>query len=328
MDNRPSHYRSFFWPIVLIGVGLIWLLANMGWIGTPNLAVLARLWPLLLIAAGLDLLIARRAPLVGALIGLLTLAAVIALLLAGPSLGLAPETNVRTDRYNAPTAGTSAAQVRLDLWSDPATVGAVSDPNNLIEIEATHTGEIDFRSSGEAEKTIQVSHRSGDSTFWFGIGQDLHTDIRLSPQVPLNLFINVGSGSARLNLTELQLTALEVDGGSGSSDLNLPAGGEGYDARVQSSSGSMDIAIPDGAQVTLRLDTGSGSVTLEIPEDAAVRVEVRDDGSGSLNVTSALEQIERSGDDQGVWETPNFAGSARPIVVILDGVGSGSVSIR
>ena len=67
MENKG--YRSLFWPLVLIGVGVIWLLGNLGVISWTNLTVLFRLWPLLLIAIGLDLLIGRQSPAIGALIG-------------------------------------------------------------------------------------------------------------------------------------------------------------------------------------------------------------------------------------------------------------------
>jgi hypothetical protein len=327
MDNRSSH-RSFFWPVVLIGVGVIWLLANLGLLPTANLAALARLWPLLLIAAGLDLLFARRFPLIGALLGLATVAAAILLLLAAPRLGLANNAEVRSEQFNTPLAGASSARVMLDFWSDRASVGSLPGSENLVEVDSTHTGQVNFQSSGDQEKTIRLSHSFNDPLSWIGIGQDLHTDVRLSPHVPLDLSINIGSGSARLDLRDLQLSNLEIDGGSGSSGITLPAMSNPLPARVQSGSGSMDLAIPSSSRVTLRADTGSGSFDLDIPDEAAVRVEVRDSGSGSLSLPSGMAQVERSGDEEGVWETANFAGSDHQIVVTFEDVGSGSISVH
>ena len=40
-------YRSMFWPILLIGVGVVVLLANMGVIGATNWWDMWRLWPIL-----------------------------------------------------------------------------------------------------------------------------------------------------------------------------------------------------------------------------------------------------------------------------------------
>ena len=69
MSSRPR-YRSFFWPMILIGVGLVWFLANINVIPNFNPLALFNLWPLLLIAIGLDLLFGRKSALVGLLIGL------------------------------------------------------------------------------------------------------------------------------------------------------------------------------------------------------------------------------------------------------------------
>ena len=56
--DKPKTYRSFLWPILLIGVGVIWLLSSLGIIPSANLAALVSLWPLILIVIGLDLLFA------------------------------------------------------------------------------------------------------------------------------------------------------------------------------------------------------------------------------------------------------------------------------
>ncbi len=81
MDYR-ARYRSLFWPVILVGVGVIWLLSNLGYVTPANLSEIWRLWPLLLIAAGLDMLLGRRLPLASALIGLLVLGLVGAFLFA------------------------------------------------------------------------------------------------------------------------------------------------------------------------------------------------------------------------------------------------------
>src|SRR5476651_1918381 len=61
---RPSapmrrHYRSYFWPVVLIVIGIFALLVELNVISADRLYRLADLWPLILIVIGLEL-IARR----------------------------------------------------------------------------------------------------------------------------------------------------------------------------------------------------------------------------------------------------------------------------
>ncbi len=55
-------YRSYFWPAVLILVGIFALMVNSGVISTERLNLLADLWPVVLIVIGLELLARRAVP--------------------------------------------------------------------------------------------------------------------------------------------------------------------------------------------------------------------------------------------------------------------------
>ena len=82
-NEQRNPYHSFFWPVIMFGAGVIWLLVNLSIISTYNLRVLYRLWPVLIILAGLDVLFSRRLPLLGVLLALLMIAGVIYLLVWG-----------------------------------------------------------------------------------------------------------------------------------------------------------------------------------------------------------------------------------------------------
>jgi len=81
--NNHTHYRSFFWPVLMLGAGVVWLLINMNIISTENLRILYDLWPILIILAGLDVLFARRLAFIGALLALLLIAGVVYILIYG-----------------------------------------------------------------------------------------------------------------------------------------------------------------------------------------------------------------------------------------------------
>src|SRR6202521_6326813 len=55
-------YRSYFWPAVLILIGVVAFLVNSGVISTDRLSLLFDLWPLILIVIGLELLARRALP--------------------------------------------------------------------------------------------------------------------------------------------------------------------------------------------------------------------------------------------------------------------------
>ena len=57
-----NNKRSLFWPILLIGVGIISLLVTFNVLPSISLRALIRLWPLILIIIGLQLIFGRRSP--------------------------------------------------------------------------------------------------------------------------------------------------------------------------------------------------------------------------------------------------------------------------
>ncbi|KPK89854.1 MAG: hypothetical protein AMJ88_17020, partial [Anaerolineae bacterium SM23_ 63] len=115
-EKKDFRYRSLFWPIVLIGLGLFWLLGNLGVLPEHSLWTLFRLWPLALIVIGLDIMVGRRSPAIGALIGFGAVALVLVLVFAGPSLGFTPpETELITERFTESIGNATSARVNLDL---------------------------------------------------------------------------------------------------------------------------------------------------------------------------------------------------------------------
>ena len=73
--NNYYRGRSFFWPIFLIGVGVVLLLSNLNIIESVNFFFLLQLWPVLLIALGLQILFGRSYPWVGNLLAVLVVLA-------------------------------------------------------------------------------------------------------------------------------------------------------------------------------------------------------------------------------------------------------------
>ena len=309
-------YRSLFWPIILIGVGAIWLLGNLGVFSMTNLAVAARLWPLILVVIGLDMLFGRTSPALGALIGIGTVIVFIGLMLIGPSLGMATDLEVKSDTFTEAVDDAQSARIDLDLGVAKVTVNALSDSNNLFNAAIDYVGEIEFEVSGETDKVIRL-HQVGDSSFngFFGFfgnftnNAELTWEVGLSPDVPLQLTVGGGVGEADFDLSGIQLTGLEINVGVGSVVVQLPEPVASYQVNVNG---------------------GVGDFTITLPEDAAVRINANT-GVGDINVSSALNRVGGGDDnpvgDDGVWETDGFASADVQITIEFDG-GVGNLNVR
>ena len=258
--------------------------------------------------------------------------------------------SVTTERFSEPLGSAETARITLDLASAQTRVFSISD-DNPIDAELTHTGTIEFNASGDEHKEVQLDHtdraRCINLSFF---SRRTQGNIGLSRDVPLDLRIDSGSVQATLDLEDLNVSALELDGGSGRTTLNLPAGETGtrYEVDINGGSGKTEIEVADDAAINMVIDGGSGALTVNLgrdvaadvelsggsggtrinfPSGAAVRLEADGDGSGSLNAGGGLERVSGQG-DRGGWETPGFGNAEQRIVITIRDVGSGSITVR
>lgn len=352
--NVKDRYRSLFWPILLIGVGVFWLLSNLGVLPEVNFRFLLRLWPVALIAIGLDILFARRYPWLGALTGLGAVALVIALVFLAPSLGIEPSGDLKTLNFDEPVGNAQEASITLDLERYPTTVGAVVDSNALIEAELDTLTDVRFDARGDTSKAITLEPRTSDNfdfDFLDLVGRNARWEIGLSPDLPIDLTIDVGSGSANLNLGELDLSELSINGGSGSTNIDIPASSSAYDVEINGGSGSFSINIERSAAINatidigsgsfdiniggdvsgeFRIDGGSGSVSINVADDVGVRLIIDDSGSGSVRIPGSYELVDDLSEndrDIGIWESENYGSASHRVEITFD-PGSGSFVVR
>ena len=354
-EKNGSGYRSLFWPILLIGVGVIWLLGSLNLLAVPSLRLLLRLWPLALVVVGLDILIGRRSPIIGSIIGIGSIALIIALLFLAPTLGFEPGGELKTLHFSEPLNGATSADISLDLERYSTTIDSLSSSDVLIEAELDTVTDVSFAARGNQAKIIRLEPvddlRFFDLDWDSVLISDAMWEIGLSPDVPMDLFVDVGSGSAALNLMYLELTSFEIDGGSGSSILELPATVSGVAAVIDGGSGSFDIEIEDGAKINFvidigsgsfdivigdranieaQIDGGSGSLTIDVPHNIGVRVVIRDSGSGSVHVPGSYTLVDDLGDDDrdiGIWESDGYNDALHRVEITFD-PSSGSFRLR
>lgn len=322
----------------LIALGALWLLIEIGFVPPSLTQALLGWWPLLIVGVGLDFVLPadRRGPLP---ITAYAAAAILVIALFGIS---APVRAVDSEfeRPLPPDASTMTAL--LELGSASSTL-APAEPETAVEAE------FDGQAPGKVELTgstdLQFELRRGRPTFQFGRAS---WEIELNPNLRTLLDVRGGSGRARLDLAEFDLTQLILDAGSGRTELTLPGGGRFYSASVEGGSGRLeldvmegasldlglrtrsgrtDLRIREGSDVQLELATGSGSVNVELPRDAPIRVEILDDGSGRVRMPNRLERRSGSG-DTGVWQTASYQQGGRVINVRVVNAGSGSITFK
>ena len=331
--STQKQYRSVFWPILLIGIGALWLLNNLNLLPGWSWGSIWRLWPVFLIAIGLDLLIARRSPILGAIVAVATIGLVVVLVQAGTTLGITSNPDVITEQFSEELGSANSARIELDFSVGPTSVESLVGSNDLIQAEITHLGEVEFSSSGTSRKTIQLDTKElSFNSGWFDFvnERELRWEIGISPDIPVEVDIKGGVGEADLDLSQLDLTGLNLDVGVGKIAIYLPATADAYEARISGSVGETYIEIAEGADIRLNVDGGVGEVTINVPEDAAVQLDASI-GVGRVRVPSGFRQISGGDNDfvgeDGVWESAGFDSADRRIIINFDG-GVGGLILR
>ena len=306
--------RSFFWPIILISFGVLMLLSNLGIVPWTTWNLLWRFWPLILVAVGIDILIGQRSA-VGSVIS-----AFLILALIGTAAGAVffaeqlpflsryyKETPWQTDHVEQALEDYESASILIDWTSQPGTLGALNKSGNLIEGDLTYQGDLIFDVQSQGSRAdIRLNTRLIDN--WviipFQNNPRASWNIFLTPEIPLDLTLDTGSGSCDFDLSGLILEDFFLDSGSG----------------------SINLALPEGQSYPVKIDSGSGSLRITIPEDTGIRVRI-DSGSGSFNPGSRFELVSGDRNGDGVWETKNYNSAPYTIEMKID-QGSGSITFR
>jgi hypothetical protein len=331
--NVRRGYRSLFWPLLLICIGVVWLLSNFGIFSLANIIALVQLWPLLLIVGGFELLFGRSSPQLARIIGVGTLVFALAFAFVGPALGIG-KVEVKTERFSEPLGETVTANVRISPSVGKASISAATDSNNLFDADVTYAGKLNYSHQGDKDKSISL--QQDNSTFSnFGFlntlanNADLRWDVKLNPAVAINLTVENGVGDSTLDLGKLKLTGVDIKAGAGNVTLTMPGSDTGYSAKLEAGVGNVKMTLPADGTLDLKVNAGLGNIDITVPEGTAMQVFVNS-GLGKVNFASNLNFTKtgsRDKDNDGTYETPNFSSASHKIVINYDG-GMGNFSVH
>jgi hypothetical protein len=243
-------------PLVLIALGVVFLLANAGYVGEGALRRLVELWPIALVLIGLDILVRDRSTAVALVVEVAVIAASVVYAVAGPATGLVPlgthSTSVgRLDATSlALTVNYGAG--RLTMHSGTSELVAVSSSREDVRVE-------DVRHSGSSA-VVTISPTSDQ----FPINTDRTWDVVIPSDIPVALTANVGAGEFRFGLRDVKLDSARISGGASDLVITLPK--------------------PSG-DVPVTISAGASSITLEIPPGVDYRVRT----TGGLNSVNGIE---------------------------------------
>ncbi len=252
--------------VLLIGVGVVFLLANLGYLTMSILDFGLHFWPILLIAIGFDVFIGRRS-ILASLIGLVLILAILAGAVLMFGVRISTGQVLSGEQVNQSLAGVNSAQISLSPPAGTLHLQALSEPTGLLVGQVGKPGNQsvlqDYSvNAGRAQVNL---HATGSNFVMLpGNADQWRWDLGLAGDIPIDLQVNMGAGEALLNLTGVDLTSLKVSLGVGRAEVTLPQSGS-YNAQLEGAIGELVVWVP--RSIGLSITPGTALVATNYPPE-------------------------------------------------------------
>ena len=288
--------RFLYWGALLLAIGGVLVVADLGAVNATVLTDVLSLWPLAIVAIGLSLVLRRTQLALPALL----VAAIIPGLVVGSAFAIVPRV------ADACGIRDGAGQVVTQEGTfDEVAVVAVRHGCGVLRVttEAGNGWRLDARTTQSDEPVVNASGRAlaldvTGGARWnpFSLGRH-GWDLTLPTSELRDLSFAIFAADGQIELPDAQIgrLALKVNAGRAVVDLT-DASIADLDAVVNV--GQLVITLPAGNDLTGTLQVGGGDLRICAPADLGLRVSSRGTGE-SFSV----------GDDEqngGVWLSPNY----------------------
>lgn len=252
--------------LILIVVGFMLLLYNLGYLPGDIWRYLWRFWPMIIILVGADIAL-RGFPAWFALPVLLLV--VVALLgtvwLLTPTL---PTQDVVTENLSQDLGDLNHAYVRLELDNGTLQVKPLEDsPHLLMAGQFTHDESIliqqEFSTSG-GQGDLRLADRYQAYFPFLSFLRTIRNDwtVELASGIPLELHLTGDGCQLDLNLRDLALQALTAELDDCTGEVKMPAA-DGLDANLNLDGGELTVIVPPDAAARVRLDLDDSELAID-----------------------------------------------------------------
>jgi len=305
------------WGLVLLFIGIMWLLSNLGFISF-YWSSLWRFWPIFLIILGVNLLVPRQ--------GVGNIISVVATIAALVFIGF-QSSHPRND-WNR---GATVYENDEDIPADREDRGEIRKADFVSPYEShiktanleIKGGAVEYKIAGETDDLFKAETKSAfaghvlqssvrdsvaDLSFrmknvkkkeWNLDENENSAEIALNVKPFWNIRVDVGAGAVDFDLSKYKIAKLDLKGGAAS-----------FEAKLGNPIGVCEISA----------ESGVASVEIEIPKEAPCRIEVKS-GLSSKEFPGFIKQ------DDGSYITEGFQESGNRYLINLKG-GLSSFSVQ
>ncbi|HNT77445.1 MAG TPA: hypothetical protein PKH77_20725 [Anaerolineae bacterium] len=249
---------NLFWGSVLLAIGGLLLLENLGLLDFLGVSVWSLILPLGLIGLGIWVLWSSSHP----------------------------QAAFETEELSFPLEGTEEAHVSLDfgageviLSGQPAPGVLLSGTFDGVTSELTHEG-------GRTRLTLKTPPIVG----WpisIGPGYRRRWSFSVSDAVPVSLTVHSGASDNRLDLRALKVRSLRLESGASSTHVTLPENAGYTEVRGSGGAASITLHVPEG--VAAHIHAGGAIASVSVNQARFPRVA---DGYQSPDYAAAANKVD------------------------------------
>lgn len=142
--------------------------------------------------------------------------------------------------------------------------------------------------------------------------------VNLSKTIPIDLYLKIGAGETKLDLSNSQVTKLDVEGGAVSLDVNLK-GSKARKVDINAGVGEVNLNLTGNWDQNAIIDIagGIGEVNLKLPKNTGVKLKTA--GLGGRN----LGNLQKNGS----YYTNAALGKSKSTLTITVSGGLGSINV-
>lgn len=298
-DSKSNRINgeTLFWGLLLVGVGVLFLLNNLG-LTSLYIGNIFQLWPLAIVAAGISVLslTGRTSLLINVIVGVLAIVLLLVAVTREDGLyvrGSEKQGESASARTIDIHEDTEELKLAIKAGANSIDLNPATDKTTLVQAELSGSERFSLSDTVQRDGSVQNVTLKTDSRGPVGFltGPDTTLDVKISKTVPVTLDIDAGVSSIDANLSEVRVKNLKFDGGVSNAEFKI---------------GTRE------PKVYIDIDAGVSNTELHIPSGTGLRV-VHDGGLSSTNFAGA-EKV-----DDHTYETHGFAQAARQIIVKSDG---------
>jgi hypothetical protein len=225
--------NRLFWGLLVLVIGLLLLLANLGLISFNFWQVIG---PLLLVAVGVWFLL-------------------------GPRVGRG---KLETQQLSIPLEDIREAEVEVNHGAGRMTVHSLAESGSFLV--GTFGGGVETkqnRTGSQLRLDLSVPPDLWMSFPWMTADRGFSWDFGFNPSVPLRLRFHTGAGEADLDLSQLNVKDLRLETGASSTRLIAPQAAGHTRIEIKSGAASVDVRVPEGVGARISVKSGLAGVDVD-----------------------------------------------------------------